>query len=75
MIIHIYAFFKLSVNILYALVVPAELNFICQLLQLHSGKFIVESTVGLGFFLKESKFRSKAIKFLLVKFIFSELLC
>lgn len=50
-------------NVLYTLVVPAELNYMYQVLQVYSCKFIVKSNVGFAFFLKESKFRSKFIKY------------
>lgn len=73
--LHNYAytcFFPSCLNT-HALVVPAGLNFIYQLLQGHSDKFIVESTVGFGVFLKEIKLRSKAPKLLSIKFIFLEL--
>lgn len=52
---------------------PAKLNFMYQLLQEHSDIFKVESTVGFGVFLKESKLKSTALKLLLIKIIFLEL--
>lgn len=57
----------------YALVVHAQLNFMYQLLQEHSDKFIVESAVELVVFLKESKLKPKALKLLSIKFVFLEL--
>lgn len=44
--------FKLNVNVIHALVVPAELNFMNQLLPSALGQVHIESNVGFGFFLR-----------------------